>query len=470
MNETGLTKNKNRKNKVNSGIQKSNGVNFAIYLHFLINMLRLAEKVSNSHNLYFIVLQIISIVLALHRKSNSKQKGEVNDVATAVSSIFLRGNMVFNIKEVNTFFRFFMFCARAIYGSTISCNYISSSAFLQPGDSCLLKDLSENEINNHNNLILSIQSKTRPKEVVKLYIKQFEPILNHIPSQLFSLFSNLQDLTIHSEIKEITTDDFVNAVNLKTLNLRSNGLKKLSVGTFQSMKLNLLYLLDNEIETIDDFTFSNQSDLASMYLGENELTIIKRNTLAGLKNLKELHLNHNDIQTIENGAFADLSMLTTLNLDHNKIKTLNDLVFDGLISLEELSVAQNQIEKIGNSMWMLTAVKSIRLNFNKVEDIDFLKFSELPKLEKLYVREIGVKLERARPTSPSSSPLTHLDLGFNNLTEAVHLEVLGVFPNLTKVVISGNSYNQSSTTWQNIQRMFPKITFIDGSKIKWAQK
>lgn len=110
----------------------------------------------------------------------------------------------------------------------------------------------------------------------------------------------------------------------------------------------------------------------------------------------------------------------------------------------------------------LDSLKNIKLDYNKINDIDLVDFTRLPRLEKLYLRATGVNLGivNVDSASPLQSSLFFLHLGNNNLTNAADLEVLRIFPNLTD--------DRSSAAWQNIQNMFLRIDFSAGSKIKWV--
>lgn len=330
---------------------------------------------------------------------------------------------------------------------------------------CTITALTEKE--SKGELVLSLSAEIDPKDVKEIIIstRENEPSLYRIPTELFFAFPNLSNLIINSEIEEISAQDFVNAAKLKRLELGSNRLRKLSRASierpFNSDNWLALHFQDNEIETIEDLTFVNQPHLNQLDLGGNRLTVIKRNTFAGLSRLHNLKLWENGIHTIEEGAFADLSNLKLLYLDHNEIKVLNDHTFIGLTDLRVLSLGHNHINIIADSMASLTSVEEIRLDFNKIHDLNLLKFSELPALRKLNLKASIVSLEHvdANSLSPSNSKLTYLDISTNNLTDEVSLEVLRVFPNLTEVNISGNDYNRLSVKWQHIQNSYPNIYF-----------
>lgn len=227
-------------------------------------------------------------------------------------------------------------------------------------------------------------------QVANINILQIEPKLDRIPKEFFSLFPSVEYFTVQSKIKEISTKDFMNATKLIYLGLEGNGLQKLTAGTFRLVNLKMLELSNNQIETIDDFTFANQTSLSHLHMRGNKLTTIRRDTFSGLKHLNELNLNNNEIDTIENGAFANLSELHDLYLNRNKLKVLNDHVFDGLTALKLLWIAYNQLENVGNCLWTLTSIEEINLGYNNITDIDLAKFKTLPRLNRLDLRGVPV--------------------------------------------------------------------------------
>lgn len=284
--------------------------------------------------------------------------------------------------------------------------------------------------------------------------------VDHIPKKFFSTFSNLKHLSVHSEVKEIFAEDFINATKLNYLNLESNKLNKLRTGIFhQCLKLDHLNLGSNTIENIDDFTFTNQSDLSILLLHENQLAVVKQNTFAGLSRLRDLNLRKNLIEIIEDGALTHLPNLVYLTLDGNKLKILGDSVFDGLRALEAISIAGNQLEKIGDSFCKLASVTSIYLDFNRINDSNIYGFAKLPKLTILQLEASGVKLNNFNITTESSqiisSPLRSLNLSFNNLTNAGDVDVLpSIFPKLSFLTLIGNNFTRLNL--QQIRNKLPK--------------
>lgn len=288
---------------------------------------------------------------------------------------------------------------------------------------------------------------------------------DHIPRELFSMFPKLNIFEVSdSGVAVITSDDFANAKELTHLYIPRSKLRILTTGTFQVEKLKILDLSQNEISTIDDFTFASLRSLTNLDLSGNKLTTISRNTLSGLNELYRLDLDKNEIRTIENGAFADLRKLEILYLYENKLRVLNDHMFDGLRNLNIISVADNQIMSIGKSLDALPALREIYLKGNPINDIDLVKFSYLLNLQKLDLSRTGLTLENYNSNSKlwSDSPLVHLNLAFNNITNIVSLRVLRVFPNIETISLTGNGglADKKGPVQQLLYGFAPKLNVV----------
>ena len=60
--------------------------------------------------------------------------------------------------------------------------------------------------------------------------------------------------------------------------------------------------------------------LESLYLSDNELEIIKNETLSEQRNLIKLYLNNNRLSRIEPGALSTLELLEILGLSYEILK------------------------------------------------------------------------------------------------------------------------------------------------------
>ncbi|XP_034259135.1 keratocan [Pantherophis guttatus] len=205
-------------------------------------------------------------------------------------------------------------------------------------------------------------------------------------------------------IEIITEKSFVNATQLKWINLNNNkittnGIEK---GAFNNLKsLLYLYLEDNYLEEVPDPL---------------------------PRSLEQLRLARNKIRTIPQGVFNNLENLTMLDLHQNKLldNALSSNTFQGLSSLMQLNVAQNSLTKMPP---ILPAnVNQLFLDSNSIEAIPENYFDATLRL-------VSLRLNHNKLTDggvPSKvfniSSLLDLQLSYNELTIipaiGIHLEHL----------------------------------------------
>lgn len=335
-------------------------------------------------------------------------------------------------------FRFLLTCLNGIYGARVVFNSFGDQKF-SVRTYVRRKETSEQ-------LLTAFRAKkdSHPLEaVVSLtLVAKHGSVIDHIPSELFSLFPNLNIFDAgFPQLGVITANDFADATELTDLLLTgSNMLRELSPGVFVMPKLRELRLDTNAIETIDDFTFANLSSLTTLHLEFNKISVINRNTFSGLFKLIRLTLDANDIHTIENGAFSDLKELRKLGLSENKLKVLNNQILRGPTRLTELSIGGNQIGSISH-VYTLSTLETLKLPNSKVNDIDLVKFAKLPNLKILDLSKTGVNLDNYNISSEEFSfepQVEVLYLESNNITSVESLEVLRIFPNIWRLDLSGN--------------------------------
>ncbi len=104
-----------------------------------------------------------------------------------------------------------------------------------------------------------------------------------------------------------------------------------------------LYLEDNGIYEIHNFSFANLTNLLILDFEDNSIEVLTTNMLRGLTSLKDLILWDNDIYEIETDCFRDLGSLEFLDLDGNDLEVVTRFMFKGLVSLRELEIDENPI-------------------------------------------------------------------------------------------------------------------------------
>lgn len=304
-------------------------------------------------------------------------------------------------------------------------------------------------------------------------------VVEYIPKSIFTEFPTMRTLIMTTNVSELNPGDFDHANTLEELRLSNNNIKIIKYGVFSRHPISLLnnddvvpfkrlkYLFvdKNEIYEIEDNSFEGLTELTGLTLTRNKLSFIKERTFAGLLNLHTLALDNNDIATIESGAldmpgltnlilrsnrlthlpdsiFSRLPSLQYLHLDHNKLNRLTDNLFDGLSRLSYITLQYNDLEHIGQSLYRPPYLYDITLRANRIEDIDLIAFAHMPGLLALDLAESGFTFATVDIKNEElwHSFLWYLDLSKNNLSNAIELNKLRMFPNVSLLVLDGNPF------------------------------
>lgn len=304
----------------------------------------------------------------------------------------------------------------------------------------------------------------RPDEIKELWFVPYEKDhaieVTYIPKEIFTKFSNLVSLHMSTNLTELNTDDFTQAMNLTKLDLQDNKMRIIKTNVFTKMpqnvnetaktsddnviplhKLRELNLASNHISEIEANSFNGLRNLEVLFLTGNQLTVIRKGTFVGMPKLTFLVLGTNRIHTIEDGAL-DLSVLSELNLVNNKLKRLFPSIFDRVPKLERIDLDMNEMEHIGQSIYRLTNARYISLMWNQIEDIDLTAFAQIPKLRRLLLANSGFTFATTKIDDEKhwNNSVDVLDIGMNNLADATELNKLRIFPKLEDLNIGLNSF------------------------------
>ena len=127
-----------------------------------------------------------------------------------------------------------------------------------------------------------------------------------------------------------------------TLNLTGQGIVGLKSGDFANLtNLRILFLSNNDLQTLPDGVFGGLVSLQTLNLDNNDFQTLPDGVFGGLASLDSLLLNDNGLQTLPDGVFGGLASLRALFLNDNDFQTLPDGVFGGLASLQFLYLANN---------------------------------------------------------------------------------------------------------------------------------
>ncbi|KAH0616736.1 hypothetical protein JD844_028102 [Phrynosoma platyrhinos] len=249
-------------------------------------------------------------------------------------------------------------------------------------------------------------------------------------------------------IETVTEKAFVNATQLKWINLNKN--KITSSG-------------------IEKGVFSNLKSLLYLFLEDNELSEVPAPLPTSLE---QLRLARNKITTVPEGVFSNMENLTMLDLHQNKLmdSTFSSTTFQGLNSLMQLNIAQNSLTQMPP---ILPAnVMQLFLDNNSIEAIPENYFDTMIKL--IFLRLNNNKLtDEGLPTKVFNiSSLLDLQLSYNALTRipaiSVHLEHLHLDNNKINSV-NGTQICPIPIPGDYVyERNLPRLRYLrlDGNEIK----
>ncbi|KAM7342974.1 fish-lips isoform 1-T1 [Cochliomyia hominivorax] len=225
----------------------------------------------------------------------------------------------------------------------------------------------------------------------------------------------------------------------KYINLTMNKIRNIEFTLPFYMKLEILDLSRNIIETLGSKNFEYQTEMRTLNLSHNLVSSLQKDAFKGLTNLLVLDLSFNRIDQVIPTAMNDLSSLIELDLTNNNILSLEDNTFRNLVSLEILIFKNNQLLDVpANNLQHLHSLKSLDLSDNLVEYVRNDSFEGLRELVTLTLRG-NVISELDLSAFEGLITLKHMDLADNNLT-MVPTQQLSKLSNLTHLTLSGNSF------------------------------
>ncbi|XP_036387301.1 prolargin [Megalops cyprinoides] len=169
-----------------------------------------------------------------------------------------------------------------------------------------------------------------------------------IPSRIHYLY--LQN----NYIDEVTAEPFLNATELRWINMDNNRIRR-----------------------VDRQVFDKVPNLLFLYMGRNNLKEVPSDLPSSLE---QLRLSHNQISKIPTGVFSKMTHLALLDLHHNKISDsdLGKNIFRGLKNLVQLNLAHNILRKMPSNVPQ--NIYQLFLDRNNIEEIPKDYFQNFPNL------------------------------------------------------------------------------------------
>ncbi|KAM3878092.1 prolargin [Diretmus argenteus] len=181
-----------------------------------------------------------------------------------------------------------------------------------------------------------------------------------IPSRIHYLY--LQN----NYISEVTAEPFINATELRWVNLGNNRIQRINKKVFEKIPgLLYLYMQRNQLKEVPS---DLPAGLEHLRLSRNRISKIPPGAFNKMDHLTMLDLYHNELSDSDLGknTFRDLKNLVQLNLAHNALKKMPAGVPTGLI---QLFLDWNRIDDIPKQYFQgFTHLAFVRLNYNQLSD------------------------------------------------------------------------------------------------------
>lgn len=222
--------------------------------------------------------------------------------------------------------------------------------------------------------------------------------LGYVPTKALYYLQHLRSINIkYGNIAEITSYSFANLTSIKELGLSQNQIETLQLYSFAHLpnitsislednniididaeafydlpKLQKLVFTKNNISTIRNQTFLHTFNLLELDLNKNNIYYLNRHTFDGLANLRKLDLRRNRIHNLTEFTFAELWNLQELLLGKNDLRFISERAFDGLSQLRKLSLDDNKLASLPSGLFEgVRGLSSLDLRSNELHALTF---------------------------------------------------------------------------------------------------
>ncbi|XP_061582890.1 leucine-rich repeats and immunoglobulin-like domains protein 2 [Cololabis saira] len=292
---------------------------------------------------------------------------------------------------------------------------------------------------------------------------------------------------VHNRISELSMLQLQPYVSLETLDLTSNSISELKVGSFPSMPLKYLNLSNNKISVLEPGCFENiSSSLLVLRLNRNRLAVLpskvftlpqlqilemKRNkiklvdslTFKGMDSLKSLKMQRNGITELMDGAFFGLNNIEELELEHNNLTVVKKGWLYGLRMLRILRISQNAIGIIRPDAWeFCQKLEELDLSFNHLTRLEETAFIGLGFLENLNLGENSIS-HLGEGVFSGLSSLRTLDIRNNKISWAIE-DSIGVFDGMKALNTLFLQQNKIKSITKKAFEGLDELEYLDLSK------
>jgi len=188
----------------------------------------------------------------------------------------------------------------------------------------------------------------------------------------------------------------LDGLQMRHLELTGLGIRTIVVTAFDAVSghLEALHLQDNQLESLPVGVFRTLRHLTRLQLNNNRLTRLSEGTFEGLTKLVYLMLSANRISTVDQGTWFKMPALVTLSLE------------DNLLGNRQLMFPYRSLERL----------EELRLDRNRLGEINYGIFLGAPNLRRLYLRSNGLE-SLPRGIFRATPHLDMVDMSANNISE-----------------------------------------------------
>lgn len=240
---------------------------------------------------------------------------------------------------------FVQLLSNSLYFLDLHDNSLSELNLNEKGNKLFTLNLDKNKFNNiqqYNNGYNGGLSMADLKNLHYLSVSRNE--INTIESDAFQNNNELLFLNLSSNrIRHLHPKTFADLQYLKTLDLSNNQLEVLQI-SINETEISTLYINNNNIKNITSDTFMQMPKLMKLLMGKNKIDKIDVNTFAHLTILEELDLSSNMLSFLPEGWTESLVSLKYLDLCDNEFTSLESLSLTNTLPLITVYLMNNSLE------------------------------------------------------------------------------------------------------------------------------
>lgn len=195
----------------------------------------------------------------------------------------------------------------------------------------------------------------------------------NLPIKLSETFPNLEKYFIRfTEAQFIERKHLEGLRKLTRLHVQSTSLDVVSVQAFYDLNsLELLELYDNQIESIDRYTFMHNENLEQVFFNKNKIRFLYSELLSKLFSLKVFDISDNQIEYIDRDFFSYNTELEKIFLNNNKLRSLPVGLLRNNLNLKEFDAGFNQIESIHHNFFLHNSnLEKLLMGKNKIHSLN----------------------------------------------------------------------------------------------------